>query len=169
MFSLHEVHGFQNVTYTVNEGEILNTVFGLNVKGTTRFPRLALTGMVTAAPHTASKFSFVKMSVHTCVPICICLIGSSDFEEFSPILTRGNSEISLITVDDGITLEYNDTVILTYTPTSLNLTELIIVAGEFIRDTATVIITDNDSGLSCNAVACSCSVSQFFCRIGDIF
>ena len=77
--------------------------------------------------------------------------------------------ITLVTVDDGITLECNDTIILTYTPTSLNLTDLITHVGEFIRDTATVIITDNDSELSCNAAPCSCSVSLLLCRIGDIF
>jgi hypothetical protein len=69
---------------------------------------------------------------------------SSDFEEFSPILTHGNSEISLLTVDDGITLEYDDSVILTYTPQTTNLTDLIASAGEFVRDNATLIITDND-------------------------
>jgi hypothetical protein len=117
------VHGFQSVTYVVNEGERLDTRFGLNVKGITRFPRLLLTGILTAVPHTAR---------------------SSDFEEFSPILTHGNSEISLLTVDDGITLEYDDSVILTYTPQTTNLTDLIASAGEFVRDNATLIITDND-------------------------
>ena len=94
--------------------------------------------------------------------------GSSDFEEFSPILTHGNSEISLLTVDDGITLEYDDSVILTYTPQTTNLTDLIASAGEFVRDNATLIITDNDSELSCSAAACvhNCSV---FCSGLEIY
>ena len=46
-----------------------------------------------------------------------------------------------------ITLEYNDTVILKFTPDNTLLIPMVEDAEEYIRDTATVIITDNDSRL----------------------
>ena len=46
-----------------------------------------------------------------------------------------------------ITLEYNDTVILKFISDNILLIPEVEDTGEYIRDTATVIITDNDSRL----------------------
>lgn len=44
------VHGFDNVTYNVTEGNRLDFVFQLNIKGTTNLPSLQLNGMIEASP-----------------------------------------------------------------------------------------------------------------------
>ena len=50
------VHGFPQVRYSVSEGGRLDTIFQLNVKGTTQFGALVVTGLITAAADgTASK------------------------------------------------------------------------------------------------------------------
>ena len=52
----YTVHGFLQAEYDVDEDERLDTVFQLNVKGTTPFDALIVTGVVTAtADGTASK------------------------------------------------------------------------------------------------------------------
>ena len=70
----------------------------------------------------------------------------------SNIRPTGESEpgpvnIVLQALADNIALEYNDRVTLTYAPDDLHLLDSIEHAGEFIRETATVTITDNDSEL----------------------
>ena len=53
MYSFHlvfTVHGFANASYDVEEGERLDTVFQLNVKGTTNLPNLMLSGNITSVP-----------------------------------------------------------------------------------------------------------------------
>lgn len=83
----------------------------------------------------------------TCILITIIInqIGSSDFE-FPPIPSSGTAvDIQLSATDDKITLEYNDRIMLIYTPQTANFIELVELAGEFIRDTTTVNIIDNDS------------------------
>ena len=47
---LHTVHGFSSASYDVEEGESLETIFELNVKGETRFPMLLMPGNITAEP-----------------------------------------------------------------------------------------------------------------------
>ena len=65
---------------------------------------------------------------------------------FHPIDVEDNmAEIRLFTTNDEVTLEYNDTVILRFTPGSDRLIPGVESFGEFIRDTATVNIVDNDS------------------------
>ena len=44
-----------------------------------------------------------------------------------------------------ITLEYNDRILLTYTPSNPGLIPGVEAEGEYIRDTAIVRIIDNDS------------------------
>ena len=53
--------------------------------------------------------------------------------------------INLLTANDDITLEYDDRVKLTFTPSSADLLSDVESLGEYIRDTATVNIVDNDS------------------------
>ena len=54
--------------------------------------------------------------------------------------------IQLFSRNDDITLEYNDTVILRFivNPAITGLIQQLEAAGEYIRDTATVDIIDND-------------------------
>lgn len=55
---INAVHGFPVVSYNVSEGNTLDTTFGLNMKGRTRFPSLLLAGYVTAEADTAGKCHF---------------------------------------------------------------------------------------------------------------
>ena len=73
-----------------------------------------------------------------------CPTGSTDFEHLQPIRFEISAEVRLFTTNDAITLEYDDTVILRFTPTSSLLIPGVEGAGEFVRDTATVNIIDND-------------------------
>ena len=73
-------------------------------------------------------------------------LGSSDYETFQTIDVEDDmAEICLFTTNDEVTLEYNDTVILRFTPDSDRLISGVESRGGFIRDTATVHIIDNDS------------------------
>ena len=75
--------------------------------------------------------------------------GSSDFEKLQPVQTRGASvDIKLITIDDDIALEYDDTVTLQFNPQDPQKILQLKAAGEFIRDTAVLNIIDNDRKLS---------------------
>ena len=71
-------------------------------------------------------------------------IGTTDFEALPATTITGNrTDIQLFTTDDDITLEYNDTVLLKFS----YLIPAPEIAGEFLRDTATVNIIDNDRKL----------------------
>ena len=72
-------------------------------------------------------------------------IGSTDFETVPPIqLANNKAFMQLFTTNDIISLEYEDTVTLRFTPSLSNLIQLVEDGGEFIRDTATVNIIDSD-------------------------
>ena len=59
MYYLFVVHGFASAAYDVIEGERLDTVFRLNVKGTANF-ETALIGVITSmAGGTASEYSSI--------------------------------------------------------------------------------------------------------------
>ena len=62
-----------------------------------------------------------------------------------PISFVNEAEICLFTSNDEITLEYDDRVILSFTPDNPALIPGLEAHGEYIRDTATVQITDDDS------------------------
>ena len=62
-----------------------------------------------------------------------------------PISFENEAEIRLFTSNDEITLEYDDRVILSFTPDNPALITGLAAAGEYVRDTATVNIIDNDS------------------------
>ena len=81
------------------------------------------------------------------VYIFFTTIGSTDYINLLPIEFVTNAEIQLFTSNDDITLEYNDTVILRFTPDNPLLIAGVQDAGEYIRDTAIVYIIDNDSKL----------------------
>ena len=75
--------------------------------------------------------------------------GRSDFESLMPITFVNETEIRLFISNDETTLEYNDSVILTFTPDNDGLE----AQGEYVRDTATVNIIDNDSKCYISTVA----------------
>ena len=56
---MHTVHGFAQASYDVVEGERLDTMFGLNVKGSTNLSALDITGAVTSETGTARMFLYL--------------------------------------------------------------------------------------------------------------
>ena len=71
-------------------------------------------------------------------------VGTSDFERLAPIGVRNRADIRLFTANDEITLEYDDRVLLRFTPDNPDLIPGLEGMGEYIRDTATVHIIDSD-------------------------
>ena len=71
-------------------------------------------------------------------------VGTSDFQRLAPIRVINSAEIRLLTTNDYITLEYDDRVLLRFTPNNSDLIPALEGHGEYIRDTATVHIIDND-------------------------
>ena len=64
-FILWPVHGFQQPSYTVNEGENIDITFQRNVKGNTRFPRLQLIGAVMSRGDPAGRLLTILTHTHT--------------------------------------------------------------------------------------------------------
>ena len=133
----------------MTEGEELDVTFQINVKGSSRFYRLSLDGKLLTKNDTASKFFSYGITEYTVLLFAYCAsyLGLSDYQHL--LLTihgiTSNVSFSLDTIDDAIALEYNEQVILIYAPEPPELIDLIEEAGEFIRNTAPVIIKDNDS------------------------
>lgn len=83
-------------------------------------------------------------------------IGDSDFDDLGEVDAYVTTEnqipeesrvlIRLFTTNDEITLEYDDTISLMYSPPPQlpNLVEIFENMGEFIRNIASVTIIDND-------------------------
>ena len=150
--------------YDVAEDARLKTEFALNVVGTTQFPSLVISGIITSeADGTASKWHLVKWAIyinpsptlHCSLPLSLLspapslYIGNSDFErmEQQSITIDGNNNatsIRVFPVNDEITLEYDDRVFLRFTPALTNLFSDLSNHFEYIRDTAVVNIIDND-------------------------
>ena len=64
-------------------------------------------------------------------------------------------DIYLFPVDDGITLEYDDQILLRFTPSDSNIISVLENRFEYIRDSAIVNIVDDDSEwLVCSKTAC---------------
>ena len=77
------------------------------------------------------------------------LLGSTDFFDILPVMVEIEevfefATIELRTRNDDITLEYNDTVILIFTPDEDDFIQSYEAAGEYIRDSVVVRIIDND-------------------------
>ena len=139
------VHGFLQAEYSITEGDSLNTVFQLNVKGTTQLPRLFLTGTITAAAAgTASKgmLSFKLYMLYV-----LSMLGDNDFRRLTAITVRKNTNVHvrLFAVNDDITLETDDRIQLRFTPTNTDIINGFESAGEYIRARATIKIIDIDS------------------------
>ena len=89
------------------------------------------------------------------------LKDASDFEllvesfsyytfRYGGVHVEGREDIRLSTVNDRISLEYNDRILLRFIPFSFILIPDIENVGEYIRDTATVNIIDDDCKLAQN-------------------
>ena len=76
------------------------------------------------------------------------------------------AEIRLIARNDETTLEYDDSIILTFTPDNPALIPALEAQGEYTRDTATVHIIDNDSEAAYFSVCLFDSIS-LTSRAGD--
>ena len=59
-------------------------------------------------------------------------------------VTDNRATIPLLATKDGITLEYNDSVLMTFSPSIGSIIHVLQNAGEFLRDTAIVNIIDMD-------------------------
>ena len=146
------VHGFRQAVYNVSEDDAIITEFALNVVGTTQSPALVVSGTVSAeADGTAGKHHLLKPVLH---PYLSLITGVSDFEslqDFSVINSNvdPSTEVLLFTVNDEVTLEYEDRVLLSFTPAQANLTESLAASFEYIRDTAIINIIDNDRKWLC--------------------
>lgn len=69
---------------------------------------------------------------------------TSDFEQFQPIEFSNSVWVSLFTANDEVTLEYDDKVQLNFTADNPGLIIGLETLGEYVRDTATINIIDND-------------------------
>ena len=83
-----------------------------------------------------------------------------------PISFENEAEVRLFTSNDQIALEYDDRVILSFTPDNPALIPGLEAAGEYIRHTATVQIIDNDSEAAYFSVCLFDSIS-LNSRAGD--
>ena len=73
--------------------------------------------------------------------LCLC-VAASDFVPFIELRVRNFVEVVLFTTNDNVTLEYEDRVQLRYSAS--HFASVLEDAGEYIRDTATLNIIDND-------------------------
>ena len=71
-------------------------------------------------------------------------VGTSDFQRLTPLGVTNSAEIRLFATNDEVTLEYDDRVLLRFTPDQPVLIPSPEGMGEYIRDTATVHIIDSD-------------------------
>ena len=127
--------------YDVIEGEELNTTFGLNVKGITTLSSAIIDGIIAVGPNgTASKFDNVLTYK---IVISFLSAGFSDFEFFGQLFIRNAAEVFLRTIDDDITLEYEDRIQLKYNA-RLPLPSFFEATGEYMRDAVIINIIDND-------------------------
>ena len=129
----------------MTEGLRLDTTFGPNVKGVSRFKLQLFPGTISTVENTASKLRFLKCTI---LYWSVILIASSDYERIVNISTSesGNtSSLTFVPHDDDITLEYDDRVTLTFTPINTYLIDAFEATGEFVRHRATVNIIDTDS------------------------
>ena len=70
--------------------------------------------------------------------------ADNDFERLAPIRVVNSVDISLFATNDEITLEYNDKIELKFIPDLSGLITSLEGLGEYIRNSTTVHIIDND-------------------------
>ena len=74
-------------------------------------------------------------------------VGFSDFKRFDTVRVIISADVRILSLNDEITLEYDDKVRLAFIPDNPDLVSGLQSLGEFIRDTAVVNIIDNDCEL----------------------
>ena len=128
--------------YDVSEDARLDTEFRRSVKGTSQFGNaLLLNGVIRAAADGTASRHTVDVGLEP--PVCT---GDTDFYRLSPVPVASNgAEIRVFTANDEVTLEYDDRILLTYTPSAAGLIPGVEAEGEYVRNTAIVGIIDNDS------------------------
>ena len=102
----------------------------------------------------------------------ITIIGNSEFQRLTPIRVINNyanpsTDIHLYTSNDETALEYDDRVLLKFTPTHVNLTPGLERNFEYIRDTAVVNIIDNDR--KCPSPQCLYNNINYYFSFADQF
>ena len=93
--------------------------------------------------------------------LLVLVIGSSDFQQFFPIQLTNQGVISISALDDFTTLEYEDRVQLTFTPSNPALVPGLENVGEYIRDTSIVNINDTDSKNYTPYISCTLIYNPF--------
>ena len=71
-------------------------------------------------------------------------VGAADFEQLLPILFTNSAHLHLFTASDRVTLEYDDRILLRFSPDNPGLIAGVETEGEYIRDTAKININDSD-------------------------
>ena len=146
----HTVHGFTNVSYTVTEGETMNIIFTKEVKGSTNLQPY-LQGRINILPDTARTYiCTLQQSFNDHGTLCFALsmlTENADFEALNGQVVSNNqrlTQISVVTIDDE-RVELNESVVVEFVhrfnQVYINFLE---GRGEFLRNTATVVIIDND-------------------------
>ena len=87
---------------------------------------------------------FMEMIFSTCYNTSQFFEGATDYEPLPAITVLNSADVWLFPVSDRIALEYNDKILLKFTPSISLLVSVLEGIGEYIRDTATVNITDSD-------------------------
>ena len=82
---------------------------------------------------------------------------------------NNDAMIDLRTRDDDVTLEYDDSVLLIFTPDEDDLIEFYEGEGEYIRDSMTIHIIDNDRKQTVIGWLVFELIVIFYCRIRDKF
>ena len=138
---MYVVSGFESQIYYVEEGEPLDTMFVVNLKGETNFRDL-IRGTITATAGGDAGTSHVYSVIYLFPKLIPSFTDSSDFETLTSILvteTDNSVPVRLFTSNDDVTLEYDDYVIITFTPENPAIIEALEVEGEYIKNTTIVI------------------------------
>ena len=105
--------------------------------------------MLSVEAHSCVRCTFLRVTQYSSFALSLSLsLGSTDFFNILPVSVEveGSAEamIELCIRNDNITLEYDDTVILEFTPDEDDLIDFYEDEGEYIRDSVVVRIIDND-------------------------
>ena len=143
--------------FMVEEGNRANTAFRRDVKGTSKFEsvNLPMLGTITSEPVTASKGILEGLVIiHN---VSVSFKGPCDFEDLGEVkIGSDNVDISLLTINDDITLESNDIVKLVFKPLYQQFMDDLEKEGEFVRETTFIHIVDND-GMYCSSTCLNSS------------
>ena len=138
--SLTAVHGFGNTGYSVQEGEALNILFQLNVKGMTQLgSSLFIPGNVTVE-YASSESEKLPNSL-----ICKRFVHHYSL---GPVLFHQVSSSNGISVQlIALYVQSNKRITLRFTPHNPDIVPQLEGVGEYVRDTAVVNIINNEGKL----------------------